>query len=126
MASVTLETNRELQLTTFIVRGGVSRVEIEKAIASFYHEGASQNVLWDLREASLQELSTADIQDIVQFLRKNDYVRPKGRTAMVAPKDVDYGLVRMGEAYANGLPTAFRVFRSLQEAQTWLQQGLGD
>lgn len=126
MASVTLETNRELRLTTFIVRGDINRVEIEKAVTLFYREGATQNVLWDLREASLQVLSTADIQGIVKFLQKNAYVRPEGRTAMVAPSDADYGLVRMGEVYAEQLPTAFRVFRSLERAHTWLKEGLGD
>ncbi len=115
MASVTLVKNHELRLTTLIVRGDIDLKEIEHAIASFYHEGETQNALWDLREASLDLLSATDVQSLVKFLKENAYVRSGGRTAMVAPEDAEYGLVRMGEAYAEQLPTAFRVFRSLAE-----------
>lgn len=124
MASVTFEINHELLLTTFIVHGDISLTEIEQAISTFYQKEATPNVLWDLRESSLRRLSTADVQKLITFLQTNEFVREKGKTALVAPNDADFGLVRMGEVYAEKLPTAFRVFRSVEEAHDWIRRGL--
>jgi hypothetical protein len=122
MASVTFDINLELQLTTFIVHGDISLTEIEQAISTFYHKQATLNALWDLRKSSLQRLSTSDVQSLIEYLKSNTYVRDNGKTAMVAPKDADFGLVRMGEVYAENLPTSFRVFRSIEEAYDWIRQ----
>lgn len=124
MASVTFDINHELRLTTFIVHGDISLAEIEQAITSFYDKLATQNALWDLRESSVQRLSTNDVLALIKFLNRNAYVREKGKTAVVAPKDADFGLARMGEVYAEKLTTSFRVFRSIEDAHDWIRQGL--
>ena len=47
---------------------------------------------------------------------------PNGRTAIVAPRDLDYGIGRMFEVYADieRLTVKFVTFRSMVEAKVWL------
>jgi len=80
-------------------------------------------VLWDLRRADLQRLAAQDVRKLIRFMEKNNFIRAGGLTALVAPRDADYGLARMGEVLAECLPTRFGVFRSLKEALEWLARG---
>ena len=49
---------------------------------------------------------------------------PPEKTAYVVASDVDFGLSRMAQAYFAQLPVDIRVFRDLDEARTWLEEGL--
>ncbi|KMY68528.1 hypothetical protein AAU61_02410 [Desulfocarbo indianensis] len=123
MEAITIKRDLEQNLTFFEVRGAVGRRELEEAIASFYEGGPTRCVLWDLRQADLQRLATQDVRGLIRFMEQNNFIRAEGRTALVAPRDADYGLARMGEVFAEGLPTQFGVFRSLEQALEWLAQG---
>jgi hypothetical protein len=52
-------------------------------------------------------------------------LRKGGKTAVVAPRDVDFGLSRMTEAlHTSGRPAPpyeFTVFRTEQEALAWIE-----
>ena len=47
-------------------------------------------------------------------------VRKPGKSALVFPDDVDFGLGRMYEAQAQDLHIETRVFRTMEEALHWL------
>ncbi len=47
---------------------------------------------------------------------------PFGRTALVAPNDLIYGLTRMHQVYNEGIPSDPQVFRDVDEALEWLLQ----
>ncbi len=114
----------ESQLTTFKAEGDLTIDEIREAIASYYQGQVTRTVLWDLRDASLNNLSSQDIQSLAKFLENRGTVRQGGLTALVADEDADFGMLRMGEAYADGVPFTFGVFRSLDKARAWLAENI--
>ena len=110
----------ENQLTTFKAEGDLFLDEIREAITAYYQGSVTRLVLWDLREASLQNLSSQDVQSLAKFLEKHGAIRQGGLTALVASEDAEFGMLRMGGAYADKAPFSVGVFRSLDKAREWL------
>ena len=72
--------------------------------------------LWDLREVSATEVSTETLRD----LAASTSYAPETKRAVVAPRDVIYGLARMFQTLHEHAGEDFRVFRSADEAREWL------
>lgn len=82
------------------------------------------DVLWDFSYAITGGLDARELRSLVRRVGERMDGRGEGyKIALVAPRDVDYGLARMYEAYASELPVELSVFRSSGEAWDWL---LGD
>jgi hypothetical protein len=67
------------------------------------------------------KLTKADVQRIAEIARVRRSKYGVKRSAVVAPNDVEYGIVRMWMVYAEDetqIPT--NVFRTLEEAEAWL------
>ena len=77
------------------------------------------NVLWDYRRATISSLSTQDVQQLVAFNQRIASARGGGLSAIVAPKDVDYGISRMFQIHSQDLPWHTMVFRNLESALEW-------
>lgn len=95
--------------------------EVERFLRALYRsasKSAPPAMLWDLSGVSLAP--PVDVQSITSFVRRYRPNTP-GCTAVVADKDVVYGLARMGQAYLDDLPFEFHVFRSRDDALAWLQ-----
>ena len=73
--------------------------------------------LWDLRQVSAAEVSTATLRDLAAA---TSYA-PDTKRAVVAPRDVIYGLARMFQTLHEHAGEDFRVFRSVEEARDWLE-----
>ena len=116
----------ENQLTTFRAEGALSLDEIREAISVYYQGDVTRLVLWDLRSASLNNLTSQDVQSLAQFLEKHGSVRQGGLTALVANEDAEFGILRMGEAYADGVPFTLGVFRSIDQAREWLTKDIDE
>jgi len=61
------------------------------------------------------------MQESVDFMQRQFVgisIRPK--VAVLAPGDVSFGLARMCEAFSDGAPWKFEVFRSADAALAWL------
>jgi hypothetical protein len=79
------------------------------------------HVLWDFSGARSGNLDARELRNLVRQVGERMDGRGEGyKTALVAPRDVDYGLARMYEAYASELPVELCVFRSSGEAWDWL------
>jgi hypothetical protein len=85
----------------------------------------AMNALWDVRDASTADISLEDVRKIAQLVSGR---RPKeglSRVALVVSRDVDFGLARMYEMKLEDVAhSEVRVFRDIEEALTWLGQGL--
>jgi len=77
------------------------------------------NVLCDLRDAR-PDLTAGDIRRIVDFVSRNREARGAGRSAVVASRDVDYGMARIAQVYLEPLGVELAVFRDMQQAARWL------
>jgi hypothetical protein len=113
------------QLTCHLVSGETSFEEIVKAIVGFYEEGPTENVLWDLRDASLDNLTADDVKAIVEraaaLAKNHPEIKAGGKTAIVAPHDLELGIARIIQIQAeNRFPFDVRAFRTTEAAIQWL------
>jgi len=95
-------------LTIFTVTGRVTHDEIKEVINEFYEGVASKNVLWDLAKGNFELVSNEEIQDLVNIPKSQYMARKGGKTAIVADKDLAYGMARIYEARTQITPPAFR------------------
>ncbi len=108
----------------------VGRVTDDDILAAFKEFHSTQdatkwNVLADFGDADLRGVTEFGVGQQVHNVR--DRYRASEphtvRTAVYAPDDLGYGLVRMYLARADDIPQSVRLFRDKNEALAWL---LGD
>ena len=80
------------------------------------HFESTLNQLWDLREVVQIETSNATLGELA---RARSYAAETKR-ALVAPRDVQFGMARMFQILHDQAPEDLRVFRNLEEARDWL------
>lgn len=79
------------------------------------------SALWDVRDADLRNFDTPQMRELVGVINRVPG-RVGAKVAMVATRDVDYGIMRMWQVYGEDAPQQRCVFRTMEEAQAWLQQ----
>lgn len=112
-------------LTIFTGSGELLLAEVLNAIKSFYSGPITLNVVWDLRQATVPDITSDDVNQIAGMLKTLRADRKEGRTTLVSPKDAMYGLSRMLELLLDSLGDSrveMRVFRDFDEAIAWLDQ----
>ncbi len=117
--------DRSKQLVTFICQGELSFYEVSAHLKAMYASDDIKYIrdtIWDLRKATLAGLSNEEILRIRAIVRGSKNVRKPGKSALVFPADVDFGLGRMYEAQAQDLHIETRVFRTMEEAHHWLNE----
>ena len=110
------------QLTVFTAQGPLEVDEILKIISDFLTHHPTNKVLWDLRQASLNQWRVQEIERMIEFISPLAHNRPQGKTALLTQRDVDFGLTRMAAAHAQNLPIQYMSFKSLDQAMEWLDQ----
>ncbi len=120
---IKIKTEHELNLTVFTVIGEVSIDEIITTLKNFYLGVTTKLTLWDFSEGTASKLSRDDIRVLVGLSKRRADVRREGKTAIVAPSTLDYGLGRMLEIFADIEDLQFEIstFHSLDEAKEWLK-----
>ncbi len=80
--------------------------------------------LCDLSTADLSGVSADCIIRIAEFTKS--FFKERGiqsiRSAAFCPQDLDYGYIRMYQAYAEDSPEEMQVFRDFDEARDWLEE----
>ena len=124
MASIEVRVDAQADLTVCTVLGRVAAEQVEEAILKFYDGNVTLNVLWDLSKGDVSHLTSSEIHAIAQTPRKFSHMRSGGKTAIVAPTDITFGLTRMYQLVTDvqDLPFETRIFRSTSEAYEWLLQ----
>ena len=123
---MTITTHRETSrhLTIFTCKGNLSYTEIIEAMKRFYKgivAPPTKKVLWDISSASVSSITAAQVTKIADLSIENEDVMTGGKTAVVAPEDVDFGLARSFAAQTIGERRDFMVFRTNDEAAEWLE-----
>jgi len=72
--------------------------------------------LFDLRATERVELSPTDVQQASLIRAFSE----SSRRAIVAPRDITFGLSRMYEAHREDIEELIRVFRDMDDALRWL------
>jgi hypothetical protein len=124
MTSVTLHRDPDSNITTATGIGRVAASDLFAALDKFYDDSPTLLALCDLSQADLSSLSGQELKQIVEFTESRAAVRRGGRTAIVAPEDLQYRMARVYQSLAEirRHPVAIRAFRAGEEALQWLQE----
>ncbi len=109
-------------ITIHVVIGSVSEEEMYDVLDDFYTRGPTKHLLWDMSQAKVGEVASGALKDFVHRSAKLGVQRKGGRTAIIAPQDIQFGLGRMAEVFAeiSSAPFKVRAFRARQQALEWL------
>ena len=122
MGNIQVRVELESDLTVYTVTGQVTANDVINIIKKFYGENVTLNVLWDLSQSDVSKLSADDVHSIAHTPRKYAEMRKGGKTAIVAPTDIAFGLARMYEFMTEIQNYSFKTqaFRTTQEVYRWL------
>jgi hypothetical protein len=109
-------------ITIFTARGRLTFPEICSKMVDFSVENHPSRVLCDLSNATVADLTTNEIEDIIKFIGHQINGYSGGKAAIVANGSVDLGLARMFSTFTEiaDLPVKVRAFRTAEVAKTWL------
>lgn len=104
-------------------RGSLSLDALNEAIREVVTAGATKFMVWDFSQATSTELVRHQIEQLVnaaRAMRADAHI--EGKTAIVVPTDLLFGMARQAQAYASllGPGRTFEVFRERNAAMTWL------
>ena len=109
------------------VIGMLSLDDVKESLKALYeHPGfrAGMNAIWDFREGDAAQLTADEIKEIVNYVAQQTERRGSGyRVAIVAPRDVNFGISRMFQTYGRDLPFELKVCRKAEEALRWINEG---
>lgn len=127
MAQVKKQIRKAQDLTVLTVAGKISANEIITVLEEFYRGEFTANLLWDCTEADLSQLTRAQLQEVLTSSKQHSRLRQEGKTALVMPDDLGYGIGRMYETLSEVTehPISLAVFRSMEEAWEWLESFRG-
>ncbi len=121
----TIKTAVKGNVTVKKIIGVVTAEEMLNVARDFYAGRITKNLVVDRSEGSAVELQASDFELLAKFLTENAKARIGGKTAIVAPGDLGYGISRMAEIIAElaQTPVEIRAFRTLSEAAVWIGEG---
>jgi hypothetical protein len=111
-------------LTIIEVSGRVTLEELIDEISSFYRSEYTANLIWEFSNADVSEMQSDHLRQIICHAQKFVDLRQNGKTALVMPGSLAFGLGRMYEILAEieDLPRTLAVVRDIREAMAWLDQ----
>lgn len=126
MGVIDRKTDPERDLSIITAGGELTAREIRQGIEEYYAGTATRLILWDFSSADLSRIKAEEVSYLVQLTLQFRDRRPSGKTALVLPSDLAFGMGRMFEMLADlqgGTPSEvdYRSFRNGDEALTWLQ-----
>ena len=113
-----------------IVGSGVlTGVEIHASNARIYATReqilAQRYQITDLRAVERLDVEVEDVRRIAAQDRAAAAINPRILSVVIGSQDIAYGLARMWAAYVEPAPFETAVFRTMEEARTWLEERVG-
>ena len=120
--TISIQIEPETGVAIATCSGVLRRSDAQEGAATLWKTAGwlGKSVVWDFREAHF-DVSSSDIREIAEFIRRYQPVTPPSRVAFVTPHDVDFGLARMFDVFREDSRTGFRVFRDYDEAVSWVR-----
>jgi len=107
------------------VRGMLTCEDIIHSLEEFFKHGVTPHLLWDFTSADLSGITQKDMEEIITVAKSYAHLRKNGKTALLVPKDLSFGLSRMYETLSEirEHPILHRLFRDMGKAMAWLESG---
>ena len=118
--SVTLDLESIEGIAIGIAHGSLTLNEIEESAEAMWRvvRAPKIRILWDLRDARF-DLSGTEVRGLAEFAKR--LVSGAAlRTAFVASRDLEFGLLRMFEVLREAKGARMSVFRDRERALEWL------
>ena len=121
---ITSNIDKAKDLTVFKVTGVLTFEKVLLVVKTFYGGIPTKHVLWDMIDTTEVQVTSEEVETIAKFGPRYEGKRALGKTAIVAQKDILFGLSRMFEIHSNikEAPYPIMVFRSMGEAHQWLDE----
>ena len=122
MSYIETKIDEEKDLTIHTVSGQLTVQDVRDALDRYYSGSVTMLILWDLTKVDLSSWATNQIVFLAKKVKEYSHLRIGGKTAVVIAKDLNFGIMRMYEAYAESEEIDFetRVFRDMEKAKEWL------
>ena len=122
MGNIIKRIDKSKQRTTFVATGELKTGELLEAINDFYHAGVTLDVLWDLTDVDLKNITSEAIREFTKTPPEGEALRRGGKTALVVSSTSAFGLSRMYQLQKEIVEHAFEtmVFKSMEDALKWL------
>ena len=119
-----IETQISGDLTIRKVIGNLTIDELMNDVKEFYAGQPTKLVLLDLSAGSIATLTAEELRSVARFIQDHANVQIGGKTAIVAPDDLNYGVARMYVAFSEfrSLPFPVHLFRKLSDALDCLRK----
>jgi len=124
--TISRSANPEKELTTLVVSGELSKQKWLEAHRSIYEGHPTKNLLWDFRNADFRRITSEDVGFMADYVQEHGHLRAGGKTAWVVSNALEFGMLRMAEAFGEirKLPFEIKLFRSMDEAIQWLDEDM--
>jgi hypothetical protein len=96
--------------------------EIMDALKTIYNdaEGPAHNILWDLGEAYVIDMTDTEYAQIITFLKIHVKKQIGGKIAIYVPGSIGYSFAKHQVKWAKDLPVNIKAFRYYHDAAVWL------
>jgi len=125
MARVDKHIEAEKDLTIYKVNGGLSAGELLRLNNELLTGQSTEKIIFDFMNGSLKNISPEVFKQEIIGSKSRTEKRKEIKLAIIAKKDIDFGMGRMYAAYIEmeDIGVNISVFRTQSEALNWL--GLG-
>lgn len=117
----TLDSARDLTVLT--LSDLVTTDDVIGALRDFYCRTCTSKAVWDFTRSDLRHAKKEDLAAVLSVAKSYAHLRQGGKTALVVPGDLGFGLCRMYESMAElkDHPVGHGVFRTMADALAWLE-----
>jgi len=122
LAKIDVKIDEKRNLTVFTATAPLSSQEICDELDRYFSGRYTRLVLWDLTRAKNPSWSDADIKNVAWKVKQYSHLRKGGKTAYVVTGDLDFGISRMYQTYADieNVEFEIKIFRDIKKARKWL------
>jgi hypothetical protein len=122
--AITTSHDLSRDLTIFTASEELTYAKQMTVLRAIYGGDPTANMIWDFRAIEGNRISSEELEKIISFIKQRADRRKKGKTALVSGSDLDFGLSRISEFYAEieNLPWQIRAFRSMDDALKWIDE----
>ncbi len=117
-----LSTRIENQLIINSIKGNMNSDAIDEYIKKNVEHLIEKPVIWDFTEASLSEVTVADMKKFVDRLKPLSEVKRVKKTAIVSLNALHLGVLSFLKSLTekNMFASEFKIFKTIIEAKEWL------
>ena len=122
MPQIQTSFDQDRNLTILTLTGPVAAADLVGALRDFYAGPCTARALWDFTGSDLHNAKMVDLAAVLAAAKTLAPRRAGGKTALVMPSDLGFGLARMYDSMAElkNHPVGHGVFRNREDALHWL------